>query len=70
MHREARFKAATYARAGIPRYWIVDVPGATVIEHTEPAPAGYGAVRELRGNDALDPHVDGITPTTVAALLS
>lgn len=35
-------KADLYARAGIPVYWLVDVPARTVTVHTEPTPDGYG----------------------------
>lgn len=62
-------KAAAYAAAGVTRYWLVDVPGAVVLEHTEPTPDGYRVVMPLRGDDVLDAHVDGVPTTTVAAIL-
>jgi len=34
-------KAALYARAGVPTYWLVDVPGRTVEVRTDPGPDGY-----------------------------
>ena len=63
-------KAAVYARAGIPVYWLVDVPAAVVRVHTEPGPDGYASVVDKRGDDVLDAGVDGVEPTTVAALLN
>jgi Uma2 family endonuclease len=63
-------KAAVYARARIPRYWLVDVPNARVLEHTEPLDGRYEVVTVLAGDDVLDASVDGVPPTTVAAMLS
>lgn len=62
-------KARIYAAAGVPRYWIVDIPGELVLEHTDPGPDGYAVVTPLRGDDVLDAHVDGVPTTTVAAIL-
>ena len=39
-------KLALYARAGVQRYWIVDVADRTVVVFTEPAAEGYR--REVR----------------------
>jgi Uma2 family endonuclease len=63
-------KATVYARAGVPVYWLVDVPNATVLEHTGPGPDGYELVAPLRDDDVLDARVDGMAPITVAALLA
>ena len=65
-----RDKARVYAGAGIPRYWLVDVPGAVVLEFTDPQADGYASVTERRGDEVLDPHVAGAELTTVAALLA
>lgn len=63
-------KADLYAAAGIPRYWLVDVANDCVLEHTDPTRAGYGLVRRLETDDVLDARIDGVTTTTVAALLA
>lgn len=63
-------KADVYARAGVARYWLVDIPGELVLEHTEPTDDGYRVITTLRGDDVLDAHIDGVPTTTVAAILS
>jgi len=62
-------KALVYARADIPVYWIVDLPAGIVRVHTEPGPDGYASVVAMSGDDVLDTGVDGVEPTTAAALL-
>jgi Uma2 family endonuclease len=64
-----RRKALAYARAGVPRYWLVDLPAGVVVAHTEPSDDGYKVVTRLEGDDVLDAGVDGVETTTVAALL-
>jgi len=63
-----RRKAAVYARAGVPRYWLVDLPARTVIEHTEHTADGYLVVAALSGDVTLDASVPGVEPTSVSAL--
>ena len=63
-----RRKAYSYARAGMPTYWRIDVPRRVVEVHTEPSPDGYELVRTLHedGEVAL-PETDVTWP--VADLL-
>lgn len=63
-------KALVYARAGVPVYWLVDVPAGVVLEHRDPGPEGYGSVSVLRDDDVLDAGVDGMAPIAVEALLA
>ena len=42
-------KAALYAEAGVPAYWIVDVNGRRVIAHRGPTPGGYADVSDGGG---------------------
>jgi Uma2 family endonuclease len=52
---EDQRKAATYARAGVLVYWVVDVPGRTVEVHEGPLPSGkYRTVRLLGEDDSLE----------------
>jgi Uma2 family endonuclease len=68
-HARDATKALVYARADIPVYWIVDLPAGIVRVHTEPGPDGYASVVDKRGDDVLDAGIEGVEPTTVAALL-
>lgn len=63
-------RALVYAAAGIPVYWLVDVPAGVVLEHRDPGAEGYESVSVLRDDDLLDAGVDGMAPITVAALLA
>jgi Uma2 family endonuclease len=65
--REAEHKAPLYASAGIPSYWVVDVPARTVAVHTEPAAEGYGTRVLLAQQDHL-PALPPAEPLTVAQL--
>lgn len=50
-----RAKAATYARAGVPRYWLLDVNAGRVEAQEDPHADGrYGLVRVLAGGDELE----------------
>jgi Uma2 family endonuclease len=62
-------KAPVYARAGIPIYWLIDLPAGIVRVHTKPGPTGYASIVAKTGDDVLDANVEGVPQTTVAALL-
>ena len=48
-------RAAEYARAGVPVYWLVDVPAKRIEVHQDPRPDGrYRLVRVLAGDDELE----------------
>jgi Uma2 family endonuclease len=65
-----RLKAVVYARAGVPRYWLIDVPKATVTEYTGPSSEGYESIRRLTGTEVLDARLEGVPTTTVTELLA
>src|SRR3954454_15873025 len=46
-------KAGIYAEAGIPEYWVIDVPRRTVLRHGNPEGDRYLAVDELGPGDEL-----------------
>jgi Uma2 family endonuclease len=61
-------KVEMYARAGVPTYWLVDVPGRAVEVRTDPGPAGYGRC-EVYGVGATVPSpAEGVTDLDVAWL--
>lgn len=61
-------KAELYAAAGVPEYWVVDVPGRAVEVHRDPRPSGgYDAVEVRGGDDELTPPA-GLAPFTAARL--
>jgi Uma2 family endonuclease len=66
---EAHFKAALYARASVPEYWIVDVPRAEVIVHSSPAGVSYSEVDHRSGAAVLLPPAR-LPPLTVAELFA
>jgi Uma2 family endonuclease len=59
-------KARRYAAAGIPVYWVVDLPGRRVVVHTEPSPEGYATTEVLSGGTAhllgVAVDLDGLLP--------
>jgi Uma2 family endonuclease len=54
-------KAFSYARAGVPECWIVDLNSGEVLVLRSPAPAGYQIVRRRRPGEMLTVEaVDGV----------
>jgi len=52
---DERVKAALYARAAIPEFWLVDLVGQRVIVYREPDAAGYRSVASAAGADRVAP---------------
>jgi Uma2 family endonuclease len=51
-----RAKAAIYARAGVPVYWLIDVPARRVEVHSSPEPlGGYALTTLVNSGDTLAP---------------
>jgi Uma2 family endonuclease len=63
-------KAAMYAKAGIPTYWLVDVPGRAVEVRTEPGPDGYGRCQTYPEPASVPCPLDGVADLDIAALLA
>jgi Uma2 family endonuclease len=68
-HRRDAEKAATYARAEVPDYWIVDVVRNELLVHRAPAGDAYADVTRFVAGDVVSPLVD-VAPVDVAALLA
>jgi Uma2 family endonuclease len=49
-----RAKAITYACAGVPAYWVVDLVARTIEIHHEPTPDGYRHHRVLGPDEELE----------------
>lgn len=62
-------KAELYAAAGIPTYWLIDIPGRTVEVRTDPGPAGYRTLKTLDAGGALASPCDGADELAIKALL-
>jgi Uma2 family endonuclease len=63
-------KAPVYAHAGIPTYWLIDLPAGTVRVHCKPGPKGYASIVAKSGDDVLDAGIEGVEPISVTALLT
>jgi Uma2 family endonuclease len=63
-------KAELYASAGVPVYWLVDVPGRTVEVRTEPCPDGYRRCEVFREGAVVPSPVTGVGDLDVSALLA
>lgn len=63
-------KARLYARAGIPTYWLVDVPARTFEVRTEPGPDGYGRCEIYPEGSVLPSPLAGVEDLDIAALLA
>ena len=62
-------KAAVYAEAGIPDYWLVDVDLDEVLVHRDPHDGEYRSVQRVVPGEQLTPLVD-LPPIDVAAALA
>lgn len=62
-------KTGLYAKAGVPVYWLIDVPGKAVEVHTDPGPNGYRRC-DVYGLGATVPSpVAGVADLDVGSLL-
>jgi hypothetical protein len=52
---DLRVKAALYARAGIPEYWVLDVTGRQLVVHRNPQSGMYGDVAAYREHESVSP---------------
>lgn len=62
-------KAALYAAAGIPEYWMLDTMARRLYMHRHPAPDGYREVSIFTDTDEVSPLARPADSTAVAALL-
>jgi Uma2 family endonuclease len=50
---DSTIKAALYARAKAPEYWIVDLTTDTIVVHRRPKAGAYASIERRRGDDLL-----------------
>ena len=62
-------KAALYAAAGIPAYWLIDIPARAVEVRTDPGPAGYRTLRTLDAANVLASPFQGVEELALDELL-
>lgn len=48
-------KSDLYGKAGVPEYWIVNVPDGVLEVRREPSPAGYKSIRIFQPDDSVLP---------------
>lgn len=53
VHIDRGLKSQLYARAGIPEYWLVNLPEGVVEVHREPSGGAYRSVTRHRSGEAL-----------------
>lgn len=63
-------KAALYAQAAIPSYWLVDVPGRAIEVRTGPVPDGYRSCETYRAGRAVPAPLEGVGDLDVGALFA
>jgi Uma2 family endonuclease len=66
--RDRATKSRMYARAGVPVYWLVDVPAKTIEVRTDPGPRGYGSCELYRPGVCVPSPAEGVGDLDVAAL--
>ena len=66
---DATLKPALYAAAGVPEYWVVDVPGRFVRVFRDPEAAGFGS-EVVTGSGAVEPQCIDAAPLDLAALFA
>ncbi|HEV7942185.1 MAG TPA: Uma2 family endonuclease [Solirubrobacteraceae bacterium] len=63
-------KARLYAHAGIPTYWLIDVPARAVEIRTKPGEQGYESVKTYKLGETAPCPLDGVPDLDIAALLA
>jgi Uma2 family endonuclease len=66
--KDRETKAPVYARAGVPTYWLVDVPAEAIEVRTEPGPDGYGRCEIYGLGTKVPSPAEGVAELDVTAL--
>ncbi|MDQ2687924.1 MAG: Uma2 family endonuclease [Armatimonadota bacterium] len=62
-------KSGTYARAGIPEYWVVNINARTLEVFRQPGPQGYAEMMTLQATESVRPLAAPTSEISVADLL-
>jgi Uma2 family endonuclease len=63
-------KARLYAKAGIPVYWLIDVPGRAIEVRSDPSELGYATVNTHRQSETARCPLDGVPDLDLETLLA
>lgn len=63
-------KAPLYAQAGIPTYWLIDVPARTVEVRTNPGPNGYANCATYKEGELVPSPLTDTEALNIATLLA
>jgi len=66
LQRDKTLKLRLYAAAGIPAYWILNLPDQQLEVYTNPADTGYGQQQIYTTSDKVPLVLDGETVTSLA----
>jgi Uma2 family endonuclease len=66
---DLKTKADLYARAGVPEYWVFDVPHRSLIVHRDPTEGRYRDVKRYAETESVAPVAAPSRPGRVADLL-
>lgn len=61
-------KAKLYAKAGVPQYWVIDVPGRCIEVRTDPAPDRYRRCEVYKAGASVPSPDRGVDDLDVGAL--
>lgn len=64
-----REKGLDYARAGVPDYWVADLPARTLTVRRDPTSSGYRSAQTFADGDTVTPLAPGAPPVAVTELM-
>jgi Uma2 family endonuclease len=62
-------KRDLYARAGVPEYWIVDLPARRVLVHRSPGAGAYASTESFGENDTIAPESHPTAAVAISQIL-
>ena len=68
--RDREIKGELYAEAGVPRYWLLDVPARKIEVYTDPGPKGYNHCEVYEIGATVPSPAEGVPDLDVASLFA